>query len=77
MIIPFATLSILLSAAIMLLVTEEFLFPVGFVEWYNRLVPPKIFLTEQNCQSICCLSQTFIRPSPDLFAGNLHTFTLI
>jgi len=41
MTITFSTLSLLLPAAIMLHVTEEFLFPGGFSEWYARLVPPK------------------------------------
>jgi hypothetical protein len=43
--IPFSTLTILLPAAVMLHVTEEFLFPGGFVEWYNKLVPPKTVKT--------------------------------
>ncbi len=38
---PFATLAILLAASIMLHVTEEFLFPGGFPEWYARLIHPK------------------------------------
>ena len=37
----YALLIILLPAAIMLHVTEEFLFPGGFIEWYNKLIPPK------------------------------------
>src|ERR1700712_3657783 len=41
MTVPFSTLAIVLPAAIMLHVTEEFLFPGGFSEWYSRLVPPK------------------------------------
>lgn len=41
MIISFSTLAIFLTAAVMLHVTEEFLFPGGFVEWYARLLPPK------------------------------------
>ncbi|TDW49162.1 uncharacterized protein with HXXEE motif [Flavobacterium sp. 270] len=41
MTISFSTLSILLPAAIMFHVTEEFLFPGGFSEWYAKLVPPK------------------------------------
>jgi hypothetical protein len=45
MTIPFSTLTILLPAAVMLHVTEEFLFPGGFVEWYNKLVPPKTVKT--------------------------------
>jgi hypothetical protein len=45
MTIPFSTLSILLPAAIMLHVTEEFLCPGGFVEWFNRLIPPKTVRT--------------------------------
>jgi hypothetical protein len=39
--LPFSTLSILLPAAIMLHVTEEFLFPGGFIEWYAKFRPPK------------------------------------
>ncbi|WP_221392934.1 HXXEE domain-containing protein [Dyadobacter sp. NIV53] len=39
--ITFSTLAILLPAAIMLHVTEEFLFPGGFAEWYAELRPPK------------------------------------
>ena len=39
--ITFSILSILLPAAIMLHVTEEFLFPGGFPEWYREFVPPK------------------------------------
>lgn len=39
--IDFSTLAILLPAAVMLHVTEEFLFPGGFAEWYAQLVPPK------------------------------------
>ncbi len=41
MTITFSNLSILLPAAIMLHVTEEFLFPGGFSEWYNEFVPSK------------------------------------
>jgi hypothetical protein len=37
----FSTLSILLPAAIMLHVTEEFLYPGGFPEWYREFIPPK------------------------------------
>ncbi|MFT3701529.1 MAG: HXXEE domain-containing protein [Agriterribacter sp.] len=37
----YSLLSILLPSAIMLHVTEEFLFPGGFAEWYRQLVPPK------------------------------------
>ena len=37
----FATLAIILPACIMLHVTEEFLFPGGFIEWYQELVPSK------------------------------------
>src|SRR6201996_9819453 len=37
----FHTLSLLLPAAIMLHVTEEFLFPGGFIEWYQELIPSK------------------------------------
>jgi hypothetical protein len=45
MTVPFSTLSILLPVVIMLHVTEEFLFPGGFVEWYNKLIPPKTVKT--------------------------------
>lgn len=41
MIFTFQTLAILLTVAVMLHVTEEFLFPGGFVDWYARLLPPK------------------------------------
>ncbi len=41
MTITFSTLSLFLTIAVMLHVTEEFLFPGGFPEWYARLVPPK------------------------------------
>ena len=41
MTITFSTLAILLAASVMLHVTEEFLFPGGFSEWYARLIPPK------------------------------------
>ncbi|MFT3679403.1 MAG: HXXEE domain-containing protein [Ferruginibacter sp.] len=41
MTITFSTLTMLLAAAAMLHVTEEFLCPGGFAEWYARLVPPK------------------------------------
>ena len=37
----FPLLAILLAASVMLHVTEEFLYPGGFPEWYARLVPPK------------------------------------
>lgn len=37
----YALLSILLPGAMMLHVTEEFLFPGGFIEWYNKLIPSK------------------------------------
>jgi hypothetical protein len=39
--ITFSLLAILLTIAVMLHVTEEFLFPGGFSEWYARLVPPR------------------------------------
>jgi uncharacterized membrane protein len=41
MTLTFSTLAILLTASVMLHVTEEFLFPGGFSEWYARLFPPK------------------------------------
>src|ERR1700760_3531796 len=41
MTITFPLLAILLTVAVMLHVTEEFLYPGGFPEWYARLVPPK------------------------------------
>src|ERR1700754_278265 len=37
----FTTLTLLLAAAIMLHVTEEFLFPGGFIEWYQEWIPSK------------------------------------
>lgn len=39
--ITYSTLCIMLPGAILLHVTEEFLFPGGFYEWYKKLVPPK------------------------------------
>jgi hypothetical protein len=41
MTIAFSTLAILLPAAIMLHVTEEFFIPGGFIKWYKEFVPPK------------------------------------
>ena len=41
MTITFPLLAILLTGAVMLHVTEEFLYPGGFPEWYARLIPPK------------------------------------
>jgi uncharacterized protein with HXXEE motif len=41
MTITFPLLAILLTVAVMLHVTEEFLYPGGFPEWYARLIPPK------------------------------------
>lgn len=37
--LTFSTLAILLPAAIMLHVTEEFLWPGGFIEWYKQFRP--------------------------------------
>lgn len=37
----FTTLALILPAAVMLHVTEEFLFPGGFIEWYQQWVPSK------------------------------------
>lgn len=37
----FSTLTLVLPVCIMLHVTEEFLFPGGFIEWYQELVPSK------------------------------------
>ncbi|WP_186292675.1 HXXEE domain-containing protein [Mucilaginibacter corticis] len=39
--VTFSTLAILLTAAVILHVTEEFLVPGGFVDWYAQLMPPK------------------------------------
>jgi len=39
--VSFPTLAIFLAIAVMLHVTEEFLYPGGFPEWYARLIPPK------------------------------------
>jgi Protein of unknown function with HXXEE motif len=39
--LTFSTLELLLPAAIMLHVTEEFLYPGGFPEWYTEFIPPK------------------------------------
>src|ERR1700753_1198895 len=41
MTITFSMLAMLLAASVMLHVTEEFLYPGGFPEWYARLVPSK------------------------------------
>ena len=41
MTITFSTLALLLPVCVMLHVTEEFLFPGGFIEWYQELVPSK------------------------------------
>jgi hypothetical protein len=35
----FPALSLILPAAIMLHVTEEFLYPGGFIEWYKEFRP--------------------------------------
>lgn len=37
----FSTLALLLPIAIFLHVTEEFLFPGGFIEWYQKWIPSK------------------------------------
>ena len=37
----FTTLTLLLPAAIMLHVTEEFLYPGGFIEWYQEWIPSR------------------------------------
>lgn len=37
----FTTLTLILPACIMLHVTEEFLFPGGFIEWYQSWIPSK------------------------------------
>ena len=37
----FSTLTLILPAAVMLHVTEEFLFPGGFIEWYQEWFPSK------------------------------------
>jgi hypothetical protein len=39
--ITFSLLALLLTIAVMLHVTEEFLYPGGFADWYARLLPPK------------------------------------
>lgn len=61
--IPFSTLAILLAAAAMLHVTEEFLFPGGFANWYARLVPSKTekknnggFLVWINTVMMCAIA---------------------
>lgn len=46
--LTFSTLLILLPAAIMLHVTEEFLFPGGFIEWYKEFRPPKTVGVQPN-----------------------------
>src|ERR1700744_6158941 len=37
----FQTLALILPACVMLHVTEEFLFPGGFIEWYQEWMPSK------------------------------------
>jgi hypothetical protein len=67
MAVSFSTLSILLAVSVMLHVTEEFLFPGGFPEWYARLIPPKTvkktnsgFLVWINTLMMCACALLFI-----------------
>lgn len=39
--INYHILTLILPVAIMLHVTEEFLYPGGFIDWYKELVPPQ------------------------------------
>jgi len=69
----FSTLAILLTAAVMLHVTEEFLYPGGFPEWYARLIPPKTvkksntgFLVWINTLMMCaCAFSLYFGNTPD------------
>jgi hypothetical protein len=70
--LSFSTLAIALAAAVMLHVTEEFLYPGGFPEWYARLVPPKTvkksntgFLVWINTLMMCaCASALYFGSTP-------------
>src|ERR1700744_6438689 len=71
----FPVLAILLAAAVMLHVTEEFLYPGGFPEWYARLVPPKTvkksntgFLVWINTLMMCACQFAFY------FGSTLHGY---
>jgi hypothetical protein len=77
MTITFPTLAILLTIAAMLHVTEEFLFPGGFPEWYVRLVPPKTvkksntgFLVWINTFMMCACAFALY------FGSTLHGYTV-
>lgn len=77
MTITFSTLAILLTIAVMLHVTEEFLFPGGFPEWYARLVPPKTvkksntgFLVWINTLMMCACAFALY------FGSTLHGYTV-
>jgi uncharacterized membrane protein len=56
--VSFPLLSIALAAAVMLHVTEEFLFPGGFPEWYDRVVPPRT--TRKNKTGFLVWINTFM-----------------
>jgi len=72
MTMTFPTLAISLTAAVMLHVSEEFLFPGGFPEWYARLIPPKTtkknntgFLVWINTLMMCaCAFSLYFGDSP-------------
>src|SRR6202012_443483 len=75
--ITFSTLAIFLTAAVMLHVTEEFLFPGGFPEWYARLVPPKTvkksntgFLVWINTLMMCACAFALY------FGSTLHGYSI-
>ena len=77
MTITFSTLAIMLTIAAMLHVTEEFLFPGGFQEWYALLIPPKTvkksntgFLVWINTVMMCACAFS-------LYYGNtLHGYSI-
>ena len=75
--ITFLTLAILLAAAVMLHVTEEFLYPGGFPEWYARLMPPKTvkksntgFLVWINTLMMCACAFALY------FGSTLHGYSI-
>ncbi len=77
MTITFQTLAILLTVAVMLHVTEEFLFPGGFPEWYARLIPPKTvkksntgFLVWINTLMMCACAFSLY------FGNSLHGYSI-
>lgn len=73
----FSTLAILLTIAVMLHVTEEFLYPGGFPEWYARLIPPKTvkksntgFLIWINTLMMCACAFSLY------FGNTLHGYSI-